>query len=503
MTTLTVETQYGSVEGLAANGCRQWLGIPYAAPPIDKLRWHAPQPHAGWTGTRSAQAFGSASIQHRSHMTDELPAGLDSCDEDCLTVNVFAPLETGNAPLPVMVWIHGGGFSIGASSQSMYDGAQLAQSGRVIVVSINYRLGVLGFLRLADVTHGQIPATGNEGLLDQIAALQWVRDNIHAFGGDPTRVTAFGESAGAMSIASLCTMPAASGLFQRAIIQSGSMHAAHDLATANRVAEQFLLALPQSARNTLATATVRELREAAQTLHGRLMIDERLSIMPTRPVVDGQTLPDLPIHRMRDGHAMPIPMLFGFNRDEWQYFALLDRGIRKLDDAALEARLSIHYDRKQIATLQSLYGDIEDPGQRYCAIAGDVAYIMTTLQAVEILAPRQPVYLYQFDHPGPGLGGAIGACHLSEVPFVFGTLDAPGSGMRFGNGPTEKTLASHMQAQWLAFAETGRPASADWPDYAQRPGRYHFSTDSQWSADTSNARRDFWAGVSASVYRRV
>ena len=216
-----VETRRGAVRGVGKDGLVLFRGLPYARPPIGPLRFRPPEPPEAWSGIRDATRFGSSAPQNGALIGPLMSLGIGRTGEDCLHLNIWTPAADGRRR-PVMVWIHGGAFILGSGSQMLYDGAALARRGDVVVVTINYRLGALGFLRLRDRFGSRLPASGNEGLLDQIAALQWVRDEISSFGGDPGNVTIFGESAGAMSCATLLATPRAGGLFHRAILQSGA-----------------------------------------------------------------------------------------------------------------------------------------------------------------------------------------------------------------------------------------------------------------------------------------
>src|ERR1700719_4861160 len=238
--TATVSTRSGKLEGDDQGGLLVFKGIPFAAPPVGARRWLPPEKPASWTGVRDARRFGAVAHQNRMMLSALTAMVIDGeQSEDCLTLNVWTPALDGKRR-PVMVWIHGGGFTIGASSQALYDGSNLARRGDVVLVTVNYRLGPLGFLRLADVTGGKIPASGSEGMLDQVAALEWVRDNIAEFGGDPGNVTIFGESAGGMSVGTLLATPAARRLRHKAIPQSGACHTGAPVARANRTAERVL-----------------------------------------------------------------------------------------------------------------------------------------------------------------------------------------------------------------------------------------------------------------------
>lgn len=498
--TIDIDTDLGTVRGVRRDGHDAWLGIPYAAPPVGALRWRAPEPHAGWSEPRDAGRCGAAPAQHQSHIAREIPGGLDGCAEDCLTLNVFAPAGARNAPggLPVMVWIHGGGFAVGSASQPVYDGGRLARDGGVIVVTVGYRLGTLGFLRLCDVTDGRVPSTGNEGLLDQVAALEWLRENIAAFGGDPHRVTAFGESAGAMSIAALLTMPAARGLMHRAMLQSGSASAVHDVERANRVAALFLRLLPDDARADPARADVATLMAAQQVLHGRLMFDERLTVMPTRPVVDGHHLPAVPLAAMRAGDAARIPVMAGYNREEWRYYALVDRGLGSLDEDGMRKRLAYHFDGGEVgAILDATRFDPAAPDDAfrvYCDTIGDLAFRVPTERAIGALADRQPVYAYRFDQPAPAMDGRLGACHYSDVAYPFGTLEAPGMEALFARDDAAWQVSAAMQRAWSAFAHDGRQPG-DWPAAGERAGVYRFGGEGGFTSEAGRDLDAFWSGI--------
>lgn len=499
MNETTVETRAGRVRGYLRNKCRSWLGIPYAAIPDGKRRWQPPEPATPWSGIRDAGRYGTPAVQHSSAMGAQIRGGFGDGSEDCLSLNVFAPLAQSELR-PVMVWIHGGGFAVGSASQAWYDGETLARENNVLVVTINYRVGVLGFLRLCDVTDGAIASTGNEGLLDQIEALQWVQQNISGFGGDPNNVTVFGESAGAMAIATLCTMPLAAGLIHKAIMQSGSAHAVHDVHQANRVAELFISALPKHSQKDPLTADVPALATAAATLHGRMMFDERLTIMPTRPVVDGTLVPSLPIDAMRHGKAAQIPMIIGWNRDEWRYYVQVDRAMKRLDQDKLIERLCYHFSEDEAAQILMAYDyqpdKSNDAFRVYSEFHGDAAFIVSSRQATAALSAHQPVFQYRYDVTAPGLGGLLGACHVTEIPLVFGTLDAPGHGVLFTNDLENQQTSQAMRQWWASFAETGSPKNGAWANYADQPGQFRINHQPTYAPNTDSKPQQFWATVS-------
>ena len=259
-----VETQYGKVQGTQRDGVSVWKGIPFAQPPLELLRFRAPQPHEGWTGVRETTQFGAISPQASDGSFGTLPGPMS---EDCLTLNIWSP-QADAERRPVMVWIHGGSFVTVSGSTHWYNGTSFAERGNVVVVTINYRLGALGFLYLGEYAGEEYATSGNNGLLDQIAALRWVKENIAAFGGDPNNVTVFGESAGAMSIGALLAMPAAKGLFRRAILQSGAAHRVNSRQTAASGTESLLgeLGIGPSDMSRLLTTSVDDILKAQATL---------------------------------------------------------------------------------------------------------------------------------------------------------------------------------------------------------------------------------------------
>ena len=336
----TVSIHQGKLEGDEQNGLFVFKGIPFAAPPVGARRWLAPEKPASWTGVRDARRFGAVAHQNKMMLSALSAMVIDGeQSEDCLTLNVWTPALDGKRR-PVMVWIHGGGFTIGSGSQPIYDGSVLARRGDVVLVTVNYRLGPLGYLRLADVTDGKIAASGNEGMLDQVAALEWVRDNIAEFGGDPGNVTIFGESAGGMSVGTLLAMPAARGLFHKAIPQSGACHTGAPVARANRTAERVLSKLHVQPGDA---AAIRALTPA-QLLTGTMLDDGKTPDpelgMAYQPVIDGTFVPRAAIEMVADGSASGVAVMVGSTLEEWKLFSMMDPSLHKLDRAGLGARIS-------------------------------------------------------------------------------------------------------------------------------------------------------------------
>jgi para-nitrobenzyl esterase len=467
--TIVLDTPSGRLSGREARGVRSFLGIPFAKPPVGARRFAAPEPVEPWAGVRDATAFGGSAPQ--SPMLLPLP-GMDvgRMDEDCLYLNVYVPTG-GAARKPVMVWIHGGGFVIGSGSQSVYEGSRLARRGDVIVVTINYRLGALGFLHLAEICPGLVGAVSNPGLRDQAAGLEWVSRHIGAFGGDPGQVTIFGESAGGMSVGSLLGMPSARGLFQRAIPQSGACHHFHATEMGTRVAGTLLEALgiergdaPRALREMPAQKLV---EGQAQTT---LKLGTTLGLLPFQPVIDGDSLPAPALQAVREGATEGVALMTGTTRDEWKLFTLMDPSLAGMDDAALLARLGRDVPEVDAERLTGTYRDARRrrresvaPLELFAAAQTDRTFWVPALRLAEAQAAREPrTFMYRVDHESPMLGGVLGACHAIELPFVFGTYDLPGGDQFAGKGPEVEALSVRMMDAWLAFARTGDPG---WPAY--------------------------------------
>lgn len=466
-------TRYGKVEGVEESGLSVFKGIPFAAPPTGARRWLPPEKPASWSGTRDARKFGAVAPQN-TQMLSALEAMVinDPQSEDCLYLNVWTP-AADNKRRPVTVWIHGGAFEIGAGSQGIYDGSTLARRGDVVVVCINYRLGPLGFLRLADITGGKIPAGGNEGILDQIAGLEWVRDNIAEFGGDPGNVTIFGESAGGMSVGTLLAAPAAKGLFHKAIPQSGACHTGAQRERANRNAERIMAKLGASSADAMRALT------PAQLLTGTLLADGRPDPefgMAYQPVIDGAIMPRLAFEMVTEGASSDVAIMVGSTLDEWKLFAPMDPGIHKLDRAGLAARLSRRVTPQAADALISDYerarasrGALTTPLELFSALETDRVFRIPAVRLAEVHAQRRGrIYNYIFTWPSPAAKGMLGSCHALELGFVFGTNHIPGMPQFAGTGPIVERLATEMQDAWLAFARNGDPSCdslGEWPQY--------------------------------------
>jgi para-nitrobenzyl esterase len=455
------------VQGVEEAGLRIFRGIPFAKPPLGDLRFRRPEPAEPWSGVRDASRFGSSAPQTKLQI-DFLP-GMDVGEqsEDCLYLNVFAP-AAGGAHRPVLVWIHGGAFTIGSGSQALYDVRPIVRRGDVIVVTVNYRLGALGFLHLAELCGEDFEGAANAGILDQVAALEWVRDNIAGFGGDPGNVTIFGESAGGMSVGTLLGMPAARGLFQKAIAQSGAAHSANDARSATRVAQMVCeeLGLAPGDGAGLRRTPVGEILAAQARCAARTQSEQ---LLPFRPVVDGRVLPEPPIDAVRGGLSRDVAVIAGFTRDEWKLFLFMDPQGQKLDEPTLLARAEQRAPgrgRGLVDAYRAALGACAKPYELFCALERDRIFGIPAVRLAESQRSWQAnTYLYEFSWPASLFGGLLGACHGIDVPFVMGSIGTPGGDRFAGSGPEALALQERVMDAWLAFARSGDPRHAGLPGW--------------------------------------
>jgi para-nitrobenzyl esterase len=456
--TIDVRVTGGSVRGRREADLAVFRGLPYAAPPIGADRFAEPRPVKGWDGVRPAVSFGPPAPQSEALG----PASTeDATGDDWLTVNVWSPAPDAAARLPVMVWIHGGAYTVGASSRPEFDGGHMARDGRVVVVTFNYRLGVEGFARITG-------APANRGLLDQIAALEWVRDNVAGFGGDPGRVTVFGESAGGGCVAALLAMPRAAGLFHAAIVQSmpGTFFSptlAADIAGAcaaglglhPTVAD---LAGVGPARLAAAGDTV---TDTATERADRWGPAAHRSIL-FAPVVDGDVLPTTPWQALAAGGARDVALLAGHTRDEQRLFTAMAGVLGQVTPAQAAAALEVFAPAPDGARRYREAYPEAGPERLYELVHSDWLFRMPTVHLAD--AHQGRVHLYELTWPAPAMGGALGACHGLDVPLVLGNLTSGRPALLFGDEPGRDAVAlsARMRAAWSAFATHGDPG---WPAY--------------------------------------
>jgi para-nitrobenzyl esterase len=493
-------TRSGKVEGVYRDGIYTFKGIPYAAPPVGNLRWMPPQTVKPWHGVRTAGEYGSAPPQNQMPVA---PPGADhdvgNQNEDCLFLNIWTP-GLDDARRPVMVWIHGGGFIMGAGSEPSSHGGNLAKQGDVVVVSINYRLGALGFMNLKEITGGKIPATGNEGLLDQVAALEWVHDNIRDFGGDPENITAFGFSAGGMSIGCLMAMPAAKGLFHKSLHQSGAANTVGDMERAVEITAKYLkvLGLKPGDTDKLRDLPYQKLLAAQQQLQMELQKKERV-LTPFQPIVDGEVIPERPVLTISKGSAKNIITLAGSTLDEWRGLSVGEPGIMGIDEAGLMDKLHRILPSGSVTGIVQAYREARQkrgagtrPFDILAAVQTDLMFRMPTIQLVEAQRDNgQPAYNYIFIYGSPQDGGIYGACHGLDRRFIFGTPEDKSC----GSGPTVDRLSRNIQDAWLAFARTGDPSCKSlgkWPPYGSERLTMLINVESRVEAAPYEEERRIW-----------
>ncbi len=484
-----VETTAGKVRGQIRNGIATWRGIPYARAP----RFRSPVLPESWTGERDATQFGPVAIQSRDPRAAMMSGLTDKSvtSEDSLVVNVYAP-ATSDDPArrrPVLVWIHGGAFIMGSGSQPLYNGTSFAAQHEVVVVTFNYRLGVLGFLYFGDLLPEY--AEGNYALLDQIAALRWVRDNIAAFGGDPDQVTIMGESAGAVSVGTLLAMPAAKGLFHRAILQSGaSGMSPATRADATEITHSVLAELAVDAR-TLIDLPVERLLVAQE------YVSRTRGLGGFAPYVDGVTVPRLPIDILRDGAGSSVPLLLGSNKDEWALFdVFFGAPATEVVKSQLRGRLGGELDRFHAAYREARAD--HDDHRAWVDVVGDVAFRIPMIWLAEAQARHAEVWMYRFDWVTPAFEGRLGAAHALELPFVWNTIDLPVSQLLLGGDVAgARPLATAMHATWASFARSANPNGAGlpaWPRYdADRRATMLLDRSSRVVDDPDGSLRQLWS----------
>ena len=459
---MVVVTRQGVVEGEALGSVVAFRGVPYAAPPIGSLRFRAPQLPAPWVGVRSALDMGPACPQLiDADLTENNHAVMA---EDCLSLNIWTP--RGDARnRPVMVWIHGGAFVVGSARNTNYDGARLAARGDVVVVTLNYRLGAWGFLSLSSFGP-EYAQSANVGLLDQVAALEWVRDNIARFGGDPGNVTIFGESAGASSVGALLSLPSAAGLFSKAILQSGtpSTQTPQAFQRSNRLAEEFLKLAGVSSPKELEGKSMPDLLEIQEKL-----FSAHSELGTFGPVIDGVTLHEPPFSVVVSGRGNRVPILIGTTREEMRYFSTVeDLGLERKPRALMQSQLRAAAGERAdevLATYERLYPKWEDVAVQ---VASDAFFLLPTVRLAESVADFQPVYMYLFTFKSTSTYKNFGSAHSMEIPFVFGVVDLPEVIAFTGRAPHRAELAARVMDHWVAFARGGdpsRPGEPRWQRY--------------------------------------
>ena len=506
----------GKLLGSEAAGVYAFKGIPYGASTAGHDRFTPPRPPQPWAGVRNALAYAGHAPQspNRPKRRPELETLLGPADttpesEDCLTLNIWTPGLGDGGRRPVMVWLHGGAFAYGSANRLVTDGSNLVRRGNVVVVSVNHRLNIFGFLHLEDIGGPRWQHSGNAGVLDLVAALRWVRDNIEMFGGDRGNVTIFGESGGGGKVSVLLAMPAARGLFHRAIIQSGAAIRVSTRERANALAAAVLneIGLDRTQLERLQTVPVEQLLAA--------IAPASRAIAPTRwplldrydfgPVVDGGDLPQHPGEPEAPAIADDIPLMIGGTRDESAFFLADDNAVWNeiLTEEALRERVAA-IAGAEANDLLAAYGRAmpgSNPGDRLiAALSGSNFWIRTVLLAERYaVRPRAPVYVYSLDWQSPAHGGRLKAHHAMDLPFVFDNTEVAET---TAGAAGARELAARISATWIAFARNGTPENSalpPWPRYtSQDRATMVFDDVCRIAHDPNREMRLLWSKVVAS-----
>jgi para-nitrobenzyl esterase len=459
-----VRAAAGTLRGSREAGVAVFRGIPFAEPPVGALRFAAPRPAQAWNGVREAVSYGPPPPQAGFFGMDEQA---QHATDDWLTVNVWSPELDPGAGRPVMVWIQGGGYVIGMSSLPEFDGGHLARDGGVVVVTFNYRVGIEGFAQIEG-------APANRGLLDQVAALAWIRDNIRAFGGDPGQVTIFGQSAGGGSVAALLAMPRASGLFRRAIAQSlpGTFFTPELAADIAATCAAELGLRPTVA--DLSTETPARLSAAGDAVTTKIgQWTQRWGqpaqrTIPFAPVIDGDILPVTPWQALAGRAGRDVDLVIGHTRNEQRLFLAIEGMLGQVTEEQAATALDVFAPGPDGARRYRDSFPAAGPEELYEVVHSDWLFRMPSLHLAEAQTTGGGrAYLFELTWSAPGMGGALGACHGLDVPLIFGNLDRGQPAMLIGEGPTPEAeeLSARIRAAWTAFATHGDPG---WPAYDTR-----------------------------------
>jgi para-nitrobenzyl esterase len=492
-----VETTSGRVQGTTIDGVHRFLGIPYGGDTGGANRFRAPTPPVPWSGVREADAFGPSSWQPSAPNASETLKTFGgfaepSMGEDCLVLNVWSQ-GTTSPDRPVLVWFHGGGHTSGSGSWPAYDGASLARRYDAVVVTVNHRLGLLGFLYLAEIGGAEYADSGASSILDLVASLGWVRDNIAGFGGDPGNVLAYGESGGGWKTSTLLAMPTAAGLFHRASLMSGAGTRSQEPGVATATAEKTLAHLGIDAKDLGALADVPV---------ARLLDAQNAAGVPGfQPVLDGRNIIGHPLELLRAGTTPDVPLLIGTTRDEFRtFFMAMPQPAADADDAWLAGQLQpLLRDRAEAVVAGYRAGRPDETvTDLMVAINTDNHMRVPSIRMAEAAAAqgRSPVFMYRFDWESPALGGALKAGHGVDYPFFFDNLDAA---TVTSEGPGRERLAGQMSGALAAFAATGDPNHAGlptWPAYDRetRPTML-FDVESKVVDDPAGDERRLWDGI--------
>lgn len=501
-------TTTGVVEGFQDGDVTRFRGIPYARPPVGQLRLRSPRPALPWNGVLPCRDWKSAASQRRIFVP--LTAGrFQQVSEDCLTVNVTVPQVGSNDVHPVMFYIHGGAYILGSSSLSLYDGADLARNGCVFV-SVNYRVGALGAMDLSSLSGEKHRIDSNLYLRDLVLALEWVRDNIAAFGGDPANVTIFGESAGAHCVQMLLSVPSAAGLFHRAICQStaaGMIHTADEAAANAQLFARILGTEGRPPGEAVRTATPRALVRATHRLLAAKTSEAAFSL-GVGPSIDGDILPAHPVTMMERGQAHHVPLIVGYNAEEVRLFnRILTRimGLAAIDASAVDGMLNglSAVDAKRVLDAYADHGAAQRSKGAVVAIISDAMFGSESWRVAQAHTRHSDTYFYRYDYAPQRLRHRLGpgAGHLTELFALFGLYKRRSGRLMAGRRDIAGALrvTEEVQRRWLQFARTGNPGIG-WPAYDEsRRQVLVFDTPSRIENDPNRIQRELWREVSAAT----
>jgi para-nitrobenzyl esterase len=466
-----VETTHGRVQGLVTSGIRVFRGIRYGASTAGANRFRPPQPPEPWSGVLETVDYGQTAPQTFSRLAlGGTKGNRPEIGEDCLVLNVWTPACDAQKR-PVLLWLHGGGFEAGTGSVILYDGTNVSRRGDVVVVTINHRLNLFGHTYLADLLGDEFVDSANAGFLDVVAALEWVRDNIRAFGGDPDRVAVFGQSAGGGSVAALLAIDRAAGLFRRAVAQSvpGTFFSPELAADITAACAAELGLRPTVA--DLSSVAPRQLSAAADTVGAKMDQWAHRWGRPAHrtilfsPVVDGEVLAVTPWQALTDGTGRDIELLVGHTRDEQRLFTAINGLLGEVSDEQAANALHVLAPGPDGARRYRDAFPAAGPDELYELVHSDWLFRMPSLHLAEAqTAARGRAHVYELTWPAPGMGGALGACHGLDVPLVFGNLDRGQPALLIGETPSPEAeaLSTQMRAAWASFAAHGDPG---WPAY--------------------------------------
>jgi para-nitrobenzyl esterase len=494
--TVRVTTAAGTVEGFTRDGVHRWRSIPYARPPVGALRFRAPQPAQPWPGVRYCHGFTKCAPQERRYTMVGV-GKYQPMGEDCLTLNVVAPELPESDSLPIMVFVHGGGYIMGSSATPLYDGAELARRG-CVYVSVNYRLGALGCLDLSSLSTADITLDSNLFLRDLVLALQWVKDNIAAFGGDPDNVTVFGESAGAHAVITLLAVPQAKGLFAHAISESPATGMVRSREVATEFAARFATIL--GVRKQDAAYALRQVSPAELVAAQNRLIDEgvrdMLGAFPIGPVFGDDMLPLDPVEAIRGGEGHRVPLIVGTNAEEGRLFTRF-LPLLPTTEPMVEALLA-EVDPAARERITGAYPDY--PRRSACVrLGGDFAFSAAAWEVADAHARHAPAYLYRYDY-APRLlrWSGLGATHATELLAVFGVYRTRFGAMLSAAADRRSAIrvTSEVQRRWRLFSRTGVPGDG-WPVYTETDRAVMvFDRKSHLEFDPHRERRMAWEGFS-------